>query len=135
MCYTFWKNGPYLKLNNLSGFSEIKVANVRIKKQKQVMEEKLKWEVTSPENKFVGGWLTYTIGVVLIILIYGFITTVRKLFFSNSRSAPAPPPRRNKTSASSSSQLGFVFWLYVYFYFVKNSSTQLLFFLCNQESH
>lgn len=79
---------------------------------------KLKWQVTSPENRIAGGWLTYTTGVILIILIYRFIITIRKLYFSNSQIAPAQPPLRSNNSVKSSSQsqsqsqLGFVFFLY-----------------------
>ncbi|KAK1375867.1 START domain-containing protein [Heracleum sosnowskyi] len=67
-------------------------------------EEKLKWEVTSPENTIAGGWLIYTSGVILIILISRLINTLRKLYFSNSQIAPAQPPSRLNSSVKSSSQ-------------------------------
>lgn len=76
--------------------------------KKQMEEVKLKWEVTSPENTIAGGWLIYTTGVILIILISRFMNTLRKLYFSNSRIAPANTPRclNNSVKSSSQSQLG-----------------------------
>ncbi|WOG89429.1 hypothetical protein DCAR_0208667 [Daucus carota subsp. sativus] len=72
-------------------------------------EEKLEWEVTSPESRIAGESLIYTAGVVLFILICRFITALRKLYFSNPRIAPGHPIRRsssNNTASPSSQQLG-----------------------------